>query len=90
MAAGAFAGKMPRVLLDRSLFQAFVKPPQFIGHESSVFAHQLAIEINLATAVVGPLNQHEVPVHDAAVAVVGIFVGLARRKVQRAADLFVE
>jgi DNA-binding transcriptional LysR family regulator len=63
---------------------------QILRHEQSVFADQFAVEPHFAAAPFGPLDQHHVPMHRRAVAVVAFLVGLARREVQRTGDFLVE
>jgi hypothetical protein len=56
----------------------------------SILPHQLAIEIDFATAVFRPLNTDQVPVNLTPVAVIRPFVGLARSEMKRARNLLVE
>ena len=56
----------------------------------AVAANEFAVEVDLAAAVVRALDVDHVPMDLAAVAVVGLLVGLAGRKVERARDFFVE
>ena len=51
---------------------------KFLENEQTVFPNQFAVEIDLSTAVLRPLNADQVPVYLAAVAVVCFLVGLAR------------
>src|SRR5688572_15844060 len=67
-----------------------IQPAQLRRRENAVFADELVIEVDLAAAVVFSLNADHVPVHLAAVAVVGFVVRLAGREVEAAGDLFVE
>ena len=53
-------------------------------------AHQLPIEVHLAATPLGGLDLHEVPVHGAAVGVVTILIGVARREVDRTGDLLIK
>ena len=77
--------------LSHSLLrQAFVERLQILRDEEAIFTNQLSVEPDFAAAIVGPLNQNEVPVNSTAIAVVGFFVSIARREVKRATDLFIE
>jgi hypothetical protein len=70
--------------------QSCIQPLQIPRHELAILPQQLAVEPDFAAAVVGPLDEHQVPVDAAGVAVVGDVVGLAGREVEAAADFFVE
>lgn len=59
--------------------------------EETIFADELAIEVDFAAAVFGALDGDEVPVDLGAVAVVGLVgVGLARGEVEATRDFLVE
>lgn len=57
--------------------QPFVEALQVAGDEPPVLANQLTVEVDLAAAVVLALDEDQVPVDAAAVAVVGDVVGVA-------------
>ena len=67
-----------------------VQSLKIFREEQAVFPDHLAIEGNGATAIIGPLDQNHVPVDRRLVAVVGVFVGIARREVQTARNLFIK
>ena len=66
-----------------ALFQICgIKALEIFGQEDAVFADEFAIEPDFAAAPLFALNQHHVPMHGAAVAVVAFLIGLARREMQ--------
>src|SRR4051795_8868607 len=56
-----------------------IQRSQIRGDELAIFPNQFAVEINFAAAVIRPLNANHVPMDLAAISVIGVVVGLARR-----------
>ena len=80
-----------QALGQAGLFQTiWIQGFQIFWHELAVLADQHVIEPNFAPAVLGPLDQHHVPVYRRAVSVVALLVRLARCEVQRASNFLVE
>ena len=47
-----------------ALFEIFgIKSFEFVQNKSSVLSYQYVVEINLAAAVLGSLDKHEIPVN---------------------------
>ena len=70
----------PRQLLFRET--PAIQGAQIRRDELAVFPDQLAVEVNFAAPVIGPLNANHIPMHLAAISVVSIVVSLARREVE--------
>ena len=69
---------------------AAIERSQLRRQEFAITPNEFAVEVNFAAAVVGSLDIDHVPMDLAAVSVIGLFVRLAGRKMERARDLFVE
>ena len=79
--------KLPPVFYFRfSRVQRLQIPRQ----KNAVLANQFAVEPHLAAAPFLALDQHHVPMHRRAVAVVAFLIGLARREMKRPGDFFIE
>src|SRR5207302_3741866 len=59
-------------------------------NEFAILANEFAIKIDLAAAIFPALNVDHVPMHLAAVPIVGRLIGLAGSKMKRPRNLFVE
>ena len=70
--------------------EAFVESLEVGGDEPTIFANEFSVEPNFSATVIGALNENEVPMDTAAVAVVGFVVGISGSEVERAADFFIE
>ena len=68
----------------------WVQGEEIVHHEEPVLADRLVIKTDLTTAKIWALNADQVPVDLTAVAVVCFLVGLPRREVEAASDLFIK
>ena len=59
-------------------------------YEYTILTNQDSVKIHLTTAVFGPLDLHQIPVHRAAVRIVTIVIGIARGEVDRSENLLIE
>ena len=69
---------------------AAIQRSQIGGKKFAIFADQFSVEVNLAAAVIGSLDANHIPMNLAAVPVVGLFIRLTRREMERARNLFIE
>lgn len=70
--------------------QSFVECLEICGDKAAIFANEFVIQPDFTAAVVGSLDEDEVPVDAAAVAIVRFVVGISRGEMEGTANFFVE